>query len=121
MEKILNEHNLDSLKKGDKIYQTELTSVDGEMSLVTHELIFDRYLNNKEAKIEHLEGTSKAQFAELHTIKAPKVPIKTDISCGFFSSEQEAIWEFVNMLKIVYKKALSEYESKYGKFKSKQL
>jgi hypothetical protein len=118
MEKILNENTLKNLKSGDKIYQVELTSDGGEMELVTHELIFDKYLDKKDVKIKELTISDESVLAEVHTEKAPKIPIKTDISCGYFLSEKEASWEFVNMIKIVYKKALSEYESKFGKFKA---
>jgi hypothetical protein len=118
MEKILNENRLEDLKSGDKIYQAELTSENGDMKLLIHELIFDKYLN-KNVKIEELEISEDSIVAQLHSEKAPKVPIKTDISCGYFLSEEEAAWEFVNMIKTLSKRALSEYESKFGKFKSK--
>jgi hypothetical protein len=116
MEKILNENKLENLKKGDNIFQVELTSENGEMELISHKLIFDQYLDKKN-KIDGLVINENSVIAQLHTEQAPKVPIKTDISCGFFLSEKEAAWEFVNMITLVYKKALSEYESKFGKFK----
>jgi len=115
MERILNENRLEDLKEGDIIYQVELQSVDGEMQLKSHELIFDKYLDKK-IKIPELEVNESSVLAELHTAKAPGIPIRTDISCGYFKSEKQACWEFVNMIKKVYEKALSEYENKFDKF-----
>jgi hypothetical protein len=120
MEKILNEHKIVDLKPGDILYQVELTSEDGQIQLTPHKLIFDKYLE-KNVKIPDIEMSKDSLLAQLHSEKAPKIPIKTDISCGYFLSEKEASWEFVNMTKILYKRALSDYESKFGKFTTKQI
>jgi hypothetical protein len=115
MEKILNENKLKGLVAGDKIYQVELESVDGNMRIVSHELVFDKYLDKK-TKIEGLEMNADPLLAQLHVERAGSIPVNQDISCGYFLSEKEAVWEFVNMAKIIYEKSLSEYEQKFGKF-----
>jgi hypothetical protein len=86
------------------------------MSFTQHTLIFDQYLNKKDNKIPGLTINEDSVLAELHTKKAPKISITTDIAYGYFRTLKEATWNFVNMLKEIYEQAIKEYEKSFGKF-----
>jgi hypothetical protein len=112
MVKVLNENRLEDLKAGDAIFQTEMVSEKGDMRLVTHKLIFEEYLD-KSTKLIDVEIHDDSLLAQLHTEAAPNIKVKTDISCGFFKNEKDAMWEFVNMTQIIYEKARDEFTKKY--------
>jgi hypothetical protein len=112
MEKILNENKMLDLKENDAIFQVELQSENGNMNIISHKLIFVKYLDKK-IRIEGLDTNEDSVLAELYNEATPKIPIKTDISCGYFKSEKEAYIEFVNMTKEIYEVSLKEYETKF--------
>jgi len=110
----ISEIDFNSLKEGDKLYTVEFSKDgDSEGVLETRELTFVRF-HDSNNHIEGLDEKEGAILAELKDERFDKVELKTDISTGFFLTEKEACWSFVDSLREVYEEVKAAYEKKFS-------
>jgi hypothetical protein len=93
--------NLWDLEPGAHIFSAEFVSDNQGDRLEVNEFEFKKYLireNNSD-----IEVNSDSMPAELRDIRFPNVPIKIDISHGFFETKEDAAGAFVDMINHIHK------------------
>jgi len=99
-----------TFKKGKSIFTVDFGQKENEekptFSFKEFKLV---KMLDKNSHIEGIEILESSQLAEIYDVNFPNMPIKTDISTGFFLSKKKAAKEFISAYTFILKSAKSEY------------